>query len=85
MAPTASRDLSLRCLQAATALVFAYMCAGELLPLPALRVAKKRVLRDWWGWQTSKPVFLVILCSRHAQLIVKPAWPRDHSDTPGRE
>ena len=38
---------SLRCLQAATALVFAYLCAGELLPLPVLKVARERVLQDW--------------------------------------
>ena len=37
----------MRCLQTATALVFAYLCAGELLPLPVLKVARERVLQDW--------------------------------------
>ena len=40
----------LRWLQGATVLVFAYLCAGELLPLPAIR-ASGRVLHDWAAQQ----------------------------------
>ena len=35
----------LRCLQAATILVFAYLCVGELLPLPAAKAS--RMLQGW--------------------------------------
>ena len=46
-AMAAREERSLRCLRAATTLVFAYLCAGELFPIPVLSVARKRVLRDW--------------------------------------
>ena len=57
--------VSLRCLQAATALVFAYLCAGELLPLPVLKIARERVLQEWQRQQ----VILLALLSCLAVLV----------------
>ena len=37
--------MQLRCLHAATVVVFAYLCYGELLPLPAIKASK--VLQAW--------------------------------------
>ena len=38
---------TMRSLQAATMLIFAYLCVGELLPLGVSRKGKRRVLHDW--------------------------------------
>ena len=41
-------DCTLACLQWATVLVFAYMCAGEIMPcMPGVARASRRLLPDW--------------------------------------
>ena len=57
LAPMASRA-SLRCLQAATALVFAYLCVGELLPAPAWKVVPQRILQHY---QRQQVILLALL------------------------
>ena len=37
--------IQVRCLQAVTIVVFGYLCAGELLPLPATKASK--LLQAW--------------------------------------
>ena len=48
--------MRLRGLQAATALVFLYLCAGELLPMPAIKASR---LLD--GWAVQEVVAIALL------------------------
>ena len=50
-----------RSLQAATMLIFAYLCVGELLPLGVSRKGKLRVLHDWQRQQVILLSFLSCL------------------------
>ena len=51
----------MRFLQAATMLIFAYLCVGELLPLPILRRGEVRILLDWQKQQVILLSFLSCL------------------------
>ena len=52
---------TMRFLQAATMLIFAYLCVGELLPLPILRKGEVRILLDWQKQQVILLSFLSCL------------------------
>lgn len=52
---------TMRFLQAATMLIFAYLCVGELLPLPILRRGEVRILLDWQKQQVILLSFLSCL------------------------
>lgn len=52
---------TMRFLQAATMLIFAYLCVGELLPLPILRRGEVRILLDWQRQQVILLSFLSCL------------------------
>ena len=54
---TMSSRCALRSLRVTTAVVFGYLCAGELLPLPVLK-ASHRVLK---GWQRQQVILLSVL------------------------